>query len=77
MMGYPPLLGMVVPNLLERLIKIAGPITNVAIVVLGSIAGVCALLRKQFAVDQETCERETLAYVNELMMEELVHVVGA
>ena len=43
MMGYPPLLAMVVPNLLERLIKIAGPITNVAIVVLGSIAGVCAL----------------------------------
>ena len=43
MMGYPPLLGMVVPNLLERLIKIAGPITDVAIIILGSIAGVFAL----------------------------------
>ena len=42
-----------------------------------SIAGVCAHLMTQFAVDRETCERETLAYVNELLMEELVHVVGA
>jgi Coenzyme PQQ synthesis protein D (PqqD) len=42
-----------------------------------SIAAVCARLRTQFAVDQETCEREVLAFVNEMVKEELVHVVEA
>jgi hypothetical protein len=40
-----------------------------------SIATVCAHLRTQFAVDQETCERETLAFVNEILKDDLVRVV--
>ena len=41
-----------------------------------SISAVCAHLRAQFAVDQETCERETLAFVNEMLKDELIRVVG-
>ena len=41
-----------------------------------SIAAVCARLRTQFAVDAETCERETLAFVNEMLKEELIRVMG-
>ena len=42
-----------------------------------SIAGVCAYLMTQFAVDQETCEREVLVFVNEMAKDELVYVVEA
>ena len=40
-----------------------------------SIARVCDNLLTHFAVDRETCEREVLAFVNEMLQDELVHVV--
>ncbi|MBI1801545.1 MAG: PqqD family protein [Chloroflexi bacterium] len=41
-----------------------------------SSAAVCAHLLTRFAVDRETCEREVLAFVNELLKDDLVRVVG-
>lgn len=40
-----------------------------------SIAALCAYLLTQFEVDRETCEREVLAFVNEMLKDELVQVV--
>ncbi len=39
------------------------------------IAAVCVRLRTQYDVDQETCERETLAFVNEMLNDELIRVL--
>ena len=39
-----------------------------------SVSDVCARLRTQFAVDRETCERETLAFVNEMLKYDLVRI---
>ena len=40
-----------------------------------SIAAVCAQLMTQYAVDQETCEREVLAFVQDMLADELVQLV--
>lgn len=40
-----------------------------------TIAALVAHLRTLFAVDQETCERETLAFVGEMLTDGLVRVV--
>ena len=42
-----------------------------------SIADVCAQLMTRFDVDRETCERETLAFVNEMLKDDLIRVVDA
>ena len=42
-----------------------------------SIAAVCARLTTQFVVDQETCEREVLAFVDEMLKDDLIRVVEA
>lgn len=42
-----------------------------------SVAAVVSHLLTLFAVDQETCERETLDFVNELLKNELVQVTEA
>ena len=39
-----------------------------------SIAAVCDQLMTRFAVDRETCERETLAFVNDLLKDDLVRI---
>jgi hypothetical protein len=41
-----------------------------------SIVAVCAHLRTCFSVEQETCEREVLVFVNEMLKDELVLVVN-
>jgi hypothetical protein len=40
-----------------------------------SIAALVDYLLTSFAVDRETCEREVLAFINEMLKDELVHVV--
>ena len=40
-----------------------------------SVSEIAAHLMTQFAVDQETCEREVLAFVKELLKDGLVNVV--
>ncbi len=40
-----------------------------------SVAAVVDHLLTCFAVDRQTCERETLAFVNEMLKDELVHMV--
>ena len=40
-----------------------------------SVASVCAYLRSQYAVDQETCENETLAFVNEMLKDDLIRII--
>jgi hypothetical protein len=42
-----------------------------------SIAALIVHLRTRFAVEPETCEREVLAFVNELLKDDLVRVVEA
>ena len=41
-----------------------------------SIAAVCDQLMTQYAVNRETCEREVLAFVQEMLADELVQVVS-
>jgi len=41
-----------------------------------SIVAVCDYLLTQFAVDRETCERETLAFINDAIKDDLVYVVN-
>jgi hypothetical protein len=41
-----------------------------------SIAAVCDQLMTQYAVDRETCEREVLAFVKDMLNDDLVQVVA-